>query len=81
MKNHPSVLARIYRPKGTSNNSLPRPHLALAVPLRIYATPLNSCFACCAIRRTLAARVLLSIMHASRIPNHIKVELLVKKQD
>ena len=31
-------------------------------PLRIYATPLNSCFACCAIRRTLAARVLLSIM-------------------
>ena len=33
-----------------------------AAPLRIYATPLNSCFACCAIRRTLAARVLLSIM-------------------
>jgi len=38
------------------------PHLAHAAPLRIYATPLNSCFACCAIRRTLAARVLLSIM-------------------
>jgi len=38
------------------------PHLAHAAPLCIYAMPLNSCFACCAIRRTLAARVLLSIM-------------------